>query len=60
VDTGGFGARRQHPRGEPAPPRGCAKAPKTEDLKEKLPRLELLWADGAYTGGFRQWAEEEL
>jgi putative transposase len=25
----------------------------------RLPRLELVWADGAYTGGFRQWAEEE-
>ena len=25
----------------------------------RLPRLELVWADGAYTGGFREWAEEE-
>ena len=24
-----------------------------------LPRLELVWADGAYTGGFREWLEEE-
>jgi transposase len=31
----------------------------TDDLKERLPRLELVWADGAYTGGFRRWAEEE-
>jgi len=31
----------------------------TDELKESLPRLELLWADGAYTGGFRRWAEEE-
>jgi putative transposase len=31
----------------------------TDELKESLPRLELLWADGAYTRGFRRWAEEE-
>ena len=29
------------------------------DEQPRLPRLELVWADGAYTGGFRQWAEEE-
>jgi putative transposase len=32
----------------------------TDKLKKELPRLELLWADGAYTSGFRRWAEEEL
>jgi putative transposase len=31
----------------------------TEELKGELPRMELLWADGAYTKGFRRWAEEE-
>lgn len=31
----------------------------TEELKRELPRMELLWADGAYTRGFREWAEEE-
>jgi hypothetical protein len=30
----------------------------SDELKESLPRLELLWADGAYTGGFRRWAKE--
>ncbi len=25
-----------------------------------LPRLELLWADGAYTGGFRKWLQRQL
>lgn len=25
-----------------------------------LPRLELLWADGAYTGGFRDWLGRQL
>jgi putative transposase len=29
-------------------------------LVRKLPRLELVWADGAYTGGFCEWAQEEL
>ena len=31
----------------------------SEELKRELPRMELLWADGAYTRGFRRWAEEE-
>ena len=30
-----------------------------EGLGRKLPRLELVWVDGAYTGGFREWAKEE-
>jgi putative transposase len=25
-----------------------------------LPRIELLWADGAYTGGFREWLSRRL
>ncbi len=25
-----------------------------------LPRVELLWADGAYTGGFREWLRRQL
>ena len=29
-------------------------------LGGKLPRLELVWAGGAYTGGLRDWANEEL
>jgi putative transposase len=28
-------------------------------LKRKLPRLELVWADGAYTNEFCRWVEEE-
>ena len=28
-------------------------------LGGKLPRLELVWAGGAYTGGLRDWAKEE-
>lgn len=30
-----------------------------EGLGRELPRLELVWADGAYTGEFRRWAEQE-
>jgi putative transposase len=31
-----------------------------EGLRPGLPRMELVWADGAYTAGFREWAELEL
>ncbi len=27
---------------------------------QELPRVELLWADGAYTGGFREWLSRQL
>ncbi len=30
-----------------------------EDLQRELPRLEMVWADGAYTRGFREWAQDE-
>jgi putative transposase len=30
-----------------------------DELKKERPRLELVWADGAYTSEFRRWAEEE-
>jgi putative transposase len=30
-----------------------------EALQRELPRMELIWADGAYTSEFRRWAEEE-
>jgi len=30
-----------------------------EDTKD-LPRMGLLWADGAYTGGFREWLRRQL
>lgn len=28
--------------------------------EEGLPRMKLLWADGAYTGGFREWLRRRL
>ena len=31
----------------------------SDELKRALPRLELVWADGAYTNEFCQWVEEE-
>ena len=30
-----------------------------EALQRELPRMELIWADGAYTSGFREWAHHE-
>jgi putative transposase len=27
---------------------------------QELPRMELLWADGAYMGGFREWLRRQL
>jgi putative transposase len=30
-----------------------------DELEEELSRLELLWADGAYTRGFGEWLQEE-
>jgi transposase len=27
---------------------------------QELPRLELLWADGAYTDRFREWLQHQL
>ena len=30
-----------------------------EGLRQELPRMGLVWADGAYTGGFRDWVEKE-
>ena len=29
-------------------------------MRGELPRLELVWAEGAYSSEFRRWAEEEL
>jgi putative transposase len=31
-----------------------------DDLRRELPQMELLWADGAYTGGFREWLRRRL
>jgi hypothetical protein len=30
----------------------------TDELKEELPRPGSIWADWAYTSGFRRWVEE--
>ena len=58
VDTGGLvlGARVH---AASLHDRDGARGLMTGELKEDLPRLELVWADGAYTRGFREWAEEE-
>jgi transposase len=58
VDTGGLLlAARVH--GADLHDRDGGRRLLAEDLRRELPRLELVWADGAYTGGFREWLEEE-
>ena len=31
----------------------------TDELKEEMPRLAIVWADAAYTGRFREWMRNE-
>jgi putative transposase len=58
VDTGGLVlAARVH--GADLPDRDGGRLLLAEDLQRELPRMGLVWADGAYTGGFREWLEEE-
>jgi putative transposase len=58
VDTNGLVlAARVHGAG--LPDRDGGRRLLAEGLRRELPRMELVWADGAYTGGFRRWAEEE-
>ena len=58
VDTGGL-VLGAHVHAASLHDREGAQRLLTEELKGELPRMELLWADGAYTRGFREWAEEE-
>ena len=59
VDTNGLVlAARVH--GADLPDRDGGRRVLAEGLGQKLPRMELVWADGACTGGFREWAQEEL
>ena len=59
VDTNGLVlAARVHGAG--VPDRDGGRRLLAEGLGRELSRLELVWADGAYTGGLRRWAEEEL
>lgn len=58
VDTGGL-VLAAHVHGADLHDRDGGQRLLTEDLQWELPRMELLWADGAYTGGFRRWAEQE-
>lgn len=58
VDTNGLVlAARVH--GADLPDRDGGRRLLAEELQWELPRMELLWADGAYTSGFREWAQEE-
>jgi putative transposase len=38
---------------------GGAQVLLADERREDLPRLWLVWADGAYTSEFRRWAQEE-
>jgi putative transposase len=57
VDTNGLVlAAKVH--GADLPDRDGGRRLVSEELG--LPRLELLWADGAYTGGFREWLRRQF
>jgi putative transposase len=58
VDTGGMvlGARVH---AASLHDRNGAQALLRDELKKELPRLELVWADGAYTNEFCRWVEEQ-
>ncbi len=58
VDTGGL-VLGAHVHAASLHDRDGSRGLLTEELKEDLPRLQLLWADGAYTRSFREWAEQE-
>src|SRR5215216_2043664 len=59
VDTNGLVlAVRVH--GADLPDRDGGRRLLAEGLGEKLPLVGLVWADGAYTGGFPEWAQEKL
>ena len=60
VDTNGLVLAARVHGGADLPDRdGGGRRLLAEGLGGKLPRLELVWADGAYTGGLRDWAKEE-
>ena len=57
VDTNGLVlAARVH--GANLPDQDGGRRLLAEDLQRELPRMQLVWADGAYTRGFRESAEE--
>ena len=58
VDTNGLVLAAQV-HGANLPDRDGGRRLLAEDLQRDLPRMQLVWADGAYTHGFREWAEEE-
>jgi putative transposase len=56
VDTGGL-VLGAHVHAASLHYRHGARRLLTDELKRELARMELLWADGAYTRGFRERAE---
>jgi putative transposase len=59
VDTNGLVLAARVHGADHLPDRDGGRRLLAEVLRRELPRMELVWADGAYTGGFRRWAEEE-
>ena len=58
MDTNGLVlAARVH--GADLPDRDGGRRLPAEGARPELPRMELVWADGAYTAGSREWAETE-
>ncbi len=58
VDTGGL-VLGAHVHAASLHDRDGAQQLLSAGLKERLPRLVVVWADAAYTGRFREWVEEE-
>jgi hypothetical protein len=59
VDTGGLVLAARVLHGADLPDRDGGGRRLLEEGKG-LPRIELVWADGAYTGGFREWLWRRL
>ena len=58
VDTNGLVlAARVH--GANLPDQDGGRRLLAEELQGDLPRMQLVWADGGYTRGFREWVEDE-
>ena len=58
VDTGGL-VLGAHVHAASLHDRDGAQELLTDGLREDLPQLRLIWADGAYTSVFREWAQDE-
>ncbi len=58
VDTGGL-VLGAHVHAASLHDRDGAQELLSDGLREDLPQLRLIWADGAYTSVFREWAQDQ-